>query len=263
MGESQRRRDRFLRDHPTCCFCGGRRAAETEDHQPARVFFAGRNWPEGFAFPACARCNSVSRESERVMALLIHGESGSEDRKKFQEHAASLDRAYPSLISSMLPSSSNEVRSILRSKQIPRPQGVPLGEIPIVKLDRDFWEEHFNMFARKLFLALHYQCYSTVLPPHGAIWAFPATNADLPKAEWIKDFARAAEQIAIPIRNGQRLGSQFSVRWNVVPGHNSGLFVAQFHGRMMFAAITTDTPELFGESNELPRLTPFSWDELG
>ncbi|OYX17244.1 MAG: hypothetical protein B7Z07_00420 [Sphingomonadales bacterium 32-67-7] len=65
----------------------------------------------------------------------------------------------------------------------------------MVKLDLEFWSAHFEMFARKLFLALHYQCYGSILPESGAIWAFPATNADFATSEWIGEFLEIAEQV--------------------------------------------------------------------
>src|SRR5262245_13493291 len=47
IGDSKRRKNKFLAEHPWCCFCGGSEKAITEDHQPARSLFDGRGWPEG------------------------------------------------------------------------------------------------------------------------------------------------------------------------------------------------------------------------
>jgi hypothetical protein len=142
-----------------------------------------------------------------------------------------------------------------------RPFGTPLLQIPIVNLDPQFWSEHFDMFARKLFLALHYQCYGAILPASGAIWAFPATNTDFANAKWINEFLKIADQIAVPIRNSRALGSQFSIRWNVVPGRRSGVFMAQFHGRVLITGITTDEPELFPPADHVAMLKPFYWND--
>jgi hypothetical protein len=48
IGDSKRRKNKFLAEHPWCCFCGGSEKATTEDHQPARSLFDGRRWPEGY-----------------------------------------------------------------------------------------------------------------------------------------------------------------------------------------------------------------------
>ena len=60
----------FLLDHPMCCFCGGSEPATTEDHIPARAFFYGRRWPEGYSFPACEACNRDSKVSEAIAAVI-------------------------------------------------------------------------------------------------------------------------------------------------------------------------------------------------
>src|SRR5262245_28261362 len=70
MGDSKSRKKKFFAEHPCCCFCRGSKRATTEDHQPARSLFDGRRWPEGYVFPACKRCNAVSRRDEAVLAYV-------------------------------------------------------------------------------------------------------------------------------------------------------------------------------------------------
>jgi hypothetical protein len=61
----------FLKAHPLCCFCGGRRAAVERDHAPARIVFRGKHGPDDFEFPACAECNRAAALSEQVTAFYI------------------------------------------------------------------------------------------------------------------------------------------------------------------------------------------------
>src|SRR4051794_40646259 len=63
-------REQFLKDHPLCCFCGGATTATTEDHVPSRALFRDRQWPEGYVFPACQKCNGVSSKHELIIAML-------------------------------------------------------------------------------------------------------------------------------------------------------------------------------------------------
>jgi hypothetical protein len=51
LGRRKRTRLDLLDGNTLCCFCGERPAA-TEDHQPAKALFDGREGPEGYVFPA-------------------------------------------------------------------------------------------------------------------------------------------------------------------------------------------------------------------
>lgn len=70
MGWSKGRRQRFLSAHPICFNCGTD-AATTIDHVPARACFVDGIGPEGFEFPACARCNRLTGATEQAVSLLI------------------------------------------------------------------------------------------------------------------------------------------------------------------------------------------------
>lgn len=258
MNDRRRRRDAFFKAHPYCCFCGGTSPATTEDHQPGRLFFKGREWPEGFVFPACEPCNAASRLSEKVMALLIHGEADSNDRGKFEGVLRSVNAEFPHLVPSMLPGSTREIRQILAERDVARPEGVAFADLPLIKLDKTFWEPHLTMFARKLLLALHYQCFGSALSSTGAIWHFVHTNFDRAAGEFPEELLQLAKNIAIPSRQKKLLGDQFGIRWNVVPDQRSGLFVAQFHGRLAVSGITTETPERFKKAWKHAPLRPFA-----
>ena len=70
MGWSKGRRQHFLSAHPICFNCGTG-AATTIDHVPARTCFVGGIGPEGFEFPACARCNRLTGAAEQAVSLII------------------------------------------------------------------------------------------------------------------------------------------------------------------------------------------------
>ncbi|MES2441999.1 MAG: hypothetical protein V4574_04150 [Pseudomonadota bacterium] len=259
MGERKEKNQKFFIEHPKCCFCGGKNEAETLDHQPARVFFRGREWPENFVFPACRQCNDISRESERLTSALFHGEAGSSDRTAYRKHVASIGAAYPDLIPGMLPSSANEMRSLLRKNRIERPEGVELRKVPLVKIDPTFWQPHFEMISRKILLALHYQCFGIALPSTGAMWAFQSTNVQLHRMEYPMELFEAADQIVIPVRNRRPLTTQFAVRYNVVPGQNAGIFLALIHNRFLISGITTDDLNGFPAIEGPETIRPFRW----
>jgi hypothetical protein len=256
MGEKKKRLQRFFANHPNCCFCAGERLATTEDHQPGRVFFRGREWPEGFSFPACEQCNAVSRESERVLAVLIHGHADDADRSKYQTNLRSVYRDYPEEIGALV-TTTREKRNILKTKGLARPHGVALDDLPIVKMNKAFWEPHFEMLARKLLLALHYQCFGQPLSRQGALWYYIHTNADFAAGEFPEEVLEIANRIATPVRNKQALHKQFLVRWNVVEDRSGGLFLAQLQRMLTITGITTENLSAFERDRPKAVLRPF------
>jgi hypothetical protein len=60
MGMAKNLREEFFTKNPWCIFCGGTVAATTVEHCPPRAMFDNKEWPEGYAFPACASCNGGS-----------------------------------------------------------------------------------------------------------------------------------------------------------------------------------------------------------
>jgi hypothetical protein len=256
MGERGRRLQRFFAEHPNCAFCAGEQLATTEDHQPGRIFFKKREWPEGFSFPACEQCNAVSRESERVLGVLIHGHSGDPDRTKYQTNLRSVYGDYPDKIGELV-TTTREKRDILKAKRLDMPRGIALDDLPLIKMPADFWEPHFQMFARKLLLALHYQCFGRPLPRHGALSYYVHTNADFAAGDFPAEVLEVATRLAIPVRNKRQLHDQFSVRWNVVEDHSGAVFLAQLQKMLTITGITTETPEAFGEEKPEHWLRPF------
>jgi hypothetical protein len=214
--------------------------------------FRGRAWPEGFVFPACTACNEGSRETEKLLGVLVHGSHRDEDRRQYQAVVASVRQDYPGLIEDMLPSGPNEVRRILKSKGLERPQNALLNEIPLIKLDVSIWKPHFDLFARKMMMALHYQCFGLPLSPFGRIWFVMHTNADAAAGEYPKEFVELADLHLAPQRNRKLLNDQFDLRWQFDPVTVSGLWTFSIQNRIAFSGITTEAPsEIFDPEQEL------------
>lgn len=70
MSSRQNRRERFLREHPFCCYCGGGAPAVEVDHNPPRAWFSDGATPKGFRFPCCASCNDAKKDAESRSALV-------------------------------------------------------------------------------------------------------------------------------------------------------------------------------------------------
>jgi hypothetical protein len=70
MGSARRHRKAFLLAHRVCAFCGGVTPSTTVEHCPPRAMFQNRQWPEGFEFPACDRCNCGTSDDDLLIAML-------------------------------------------------------------------------------------------------------------------------------------------------------------------------------------------------
>jgi hypothetical protein len=255
VGEKNRRLKRFFAEHPRCCFCAGKNAATTEDHQPGRIFFKNREWPEGFSFPACLECNQASRTSERIIGVLVHGHADDGDRSHYRKNLESVRAEFPDEISAML-TTRIEQRRILKSAGIALGPGIALDDVPIVTMRRSFWEPHFTVLSRKVLLALHYQCFSSPLSRSGGIWHHIHTNFDFVAKEYPAEMLEVANRLATPVRNKRFLGDQFLVRWNVAQDSPTAVFVAQLQKRLVITGFTTEEPDRFREKDIRP-LKPF------
>jgi hypothetical protein len=259
MGAAKRRKLAFFAKHPNCCFCGGITVADTEDHQPAQVFFKDRVWPRSFVFPACSRCNSASKDSEELVALLGHGEAESENRTKYRALVRSISKKNPGLVAGMMPTA-REVRNALKRIDIPKPETVSTSEIPMVKLDPVFWESHFSMVGRKWLLALHYQCFGISLSLSGRLQCWTYTNFDIVAGRFPDEMLEVTQNLAIPIRDRSYADNQLVIRWGEVEGEKTAAFSINLHGRLCISGITSDAGDV---SDWMPNkyMTPFDWQK--
>lgn len=250
MSEKNRRLKRFFAEHPNCCFCAGEKSATTEDHQPGRIFFRNREWPENFSFPACEQCNAASRTSERILGILVHGHSDDEDRGPYQRNLESVRREFPDEIKALL-TTRIEQRKILKSAGLSLPAGVALDDVPVVTMRREFWDPHFEMLSRKLLLALHYQCFNRPLSRSGGLWHYVHTNFDFAADQYPKEVLETAKLFARPVRNNRFLNDQFLIRWTVVENSPTGMFILQLQNRLVITGFTTEEPSRFPDRKDM------------
>src|SRR5438309_3008238 len=126
MGTGKRFHDLFLEKHPICCFCGGAARAETIDHVPPRTLFRDRRWPEGFIFPACNRCNDVTRKDELLVAMLgrmFPDAEKVEHKKEITSLMEGVNNNFPGLLASMHVPRARE-RRLIKESQIAEEVGV-------------------------------------------------------------------------------------------------------------------------------------------
>ena len=169
---NQARRERFFREHPTCCFCGGVSVATTEDHAPNRAVFDQRQWPEGYVFPACDGCNEATRKYEKIMAFLTRidygaplTEAGKHDVRKAMR---GIRNEFPSEYFSMK-MSANQTRNFLREQGRTLQTGDVLSDVPVLSIVHPTFREAMKHFGIKLFCALHYKHTGEIVPANAAV----------------------------------------------------------------------------------------------
>lgn len=245
MGDRKRRRRAFFVDHPLCCFCGGGASAITEDHVPARSIFDGRNWPEGYAFPACEACNAITRDDEKVMALLARLRNHEDiqtdlQRAEMRRAMSAVRRSFPDAYESMQ-LSANQVRGFLRDTGRERPANISLREIPVVSVGA--FMGAIRSFAIKLFCALHYKHTGLIVPRNGAIVSKLYSNAQVHDGELPEELLKMVGSRPTLVRASRELHNQFTYMYSIGEDGAIGIFVVGLRDSfvLMGAVLFTDT----------------------
>ncbi len=120
MGEKKAKMSKlaeFLTRHPRCIYCGDK--ATTEDHCPPRCFFLGRQWPEGYSFPACQTCNAEARLDEQALGVLVRLNLDKDDlpgakQDEFLKLIKGTQNNWPAIVQEWTSGTRNDVRQVLR-----------------------------------------------------------------------------------------------------------------------------------------------------
>lgn len=259
MGEAKNWKKKLFVEHPFCCFCGGKTPATEIDHQPGRVFFRDRHWPEGFAFTSCSNCNRVSRLAEDAVSLLTSHFDDEKSQRDYLKRRDSIWANHPELIES-LRMTNREKRNIATSLGIVRQEGQSFMEMPLAKLEPIIWLPHWKLIGKKLALAIHYQCHLRSMPIGSAIYLSFTTNADLMSGHDLNEFLDSAPQLVMPMRNSEMLGRQFALRWGASTDLGATIFVANIQQRLLISALCLEDPSIIDNQNVLDRTEgPFEW----
>lgn len=246
MGEKRRSTAAFLKANPVCCFCGGSAAATTVDHQPARSLFDRREWPEGYAFPACENCNQETKNFENQLALLVRIDLRREDdpqrRADFQKYLGAMRNNFPDLLRVL---STNEKRKFFKQEGLEKPAGVALGELRMVGMSADQAERAIETVFKKIAKALHYKHTGFIVPPHADIWLRWFTNAYLFKAreQHFEDFVAALPAGPPLVRNGRDLSDQFAYRYGRQPDNLVSAYSFVFRNSLVGFVIINAEPD--------------------
>lgn len=221
--------------HPRCCFCAGERPTASRDHQPGRVFFRNKRFPDGIDVPACEACQSTSRRAEAALSLLVlPNEHSDRDFEDWRRRVAYARKHYPEFLPKV-PTTTREARTIMRDMGMQKPPGMLYREVPLVLLGTDDWQGAFDMAARKLILAQHYRCFQRPLSRTGRLYAQLTPNAHIGDGAWLEEIMRDLPNVEIGQHGSEDLGDQIATFWNASADGDLGMFVTRVH--TLFAVI--------------------------
>lgn len=233
MGSKKARLARMKRDHPLCFFCA-KGEMETEDHVPSRECFKNRIGPEGFAFPACQRCNSQSSQLEQAIAFYImmgnYAEGGLVP-EQFEKLGWGVANNNPELLPSVT-IDARTARRHYRETGMTLPRGFTYAEAPIAQLPTAN-RAAFEVFGRRLTCALFYKEVGSPLPLDFRIATGWSQFID-PKSRDLEVTAKNLfPNLSMTNRRNTNIGDQFTYRWGY---KEEGLFgfVAQFSKSFYF-----------------------------
>lgn len=254
MGHKRRRKDAFFAEHPKCCYCGGILDATTVDHWPSRALFSRREWPEGYAFPACFQCNNESSDLEGLFAVIcrLGSKVKQEDEENQRLQLGALSR-HPEAYNSLF-ISADEKRQRARKYGIEEPLDGGWDSIPMVALDHPTVQRAMHLCSQKLLLSLHYKHSTCALDSRGLGVYRWFTNLDASLNAVFENLGPTLHQRIEPMRGRVSLSRQFGYSFSLYRGSDgpsSSFLISHGAGLSLFGMLFPNGAALSG--------APFEW----
>lgn len=231
MGASKARRDRFLAQHPHCCYCGGTEPATTIDHVPSAQLFRLRHRPAGLEVPACRACNNKTGGHEQVAALLARmypDPSTKDERAELSKLMEAVHRQNPLLLAELTGLSWTQLYDGHRMRHVlPSDGGIFNAGGPILN-------KSIQIFCTKMVFALHYVQTGNIIPPDGGVAVRWFSNYDrltgVLSDEWFKYFGTHET-----LSQGEwSVEDQFGYSWAMIPERTAATYFAYFGASFAF-----------------------------
>lgn len=184
-----RKLQKFISEHPHCCFCGGLAPTTEEDHVPSRQFFHERRRPNQLVVPSCSTCNRSTAPSEQVVAVLARATRswtsvGLDDQRTEKMISAGLGQNAPEVLEEWSQVSARQRRRWKALKYRTGLDCFPLNAGPLT-------HRHVQTFAAKLACALYYHETQKILSSNGGVAVIASTTEQLAKGNGIPSELRA------------------------------------------------------------------------
>lgn len=264
MGIRKRRKENFFSEHTKCCFCGGNTPAFEQDHIPSRAIFEDRQWPEGFAFPACSSCNRLSSRPEVIISFLSRVHAIDENEKHafdIEKALMAVDDKYPSLVKEMK-LSSRQSRDAAKRYGLKKTEGTTYSELPLLSLASPIIDEAVTIFGVKLMLALYYRHLGAPLPATGGIAIKWYTNLQIFNEEIPEQVMASLIRFSVTKRGKTNLQDQFFYKYGLSENHGAG-FVTVFRRSFAIVGIVKKDISQSDFSGSITLYQPFKPSEGG
>lgn len=241
MGNQRARREAFFRDNPFCCFCGGSTPAAEIDHIPARHLFRGRQWPEGYEFPACSDCNRASSLDELALGALVRIQvtpTDPPDEKEMQQAFDKLNKRRPEWLQAIRTFTRNEVRRTLKESGL-SPKAFPGGEVYMVQMPEELIESA-HRYGKKLGRALYYKATGRALPLTGDVDVTTLTNTQWTSKDFPLESFHVLNTAPALSRSGLDLSDQFAYRYATTADTPAAAFLVQFRESLVLLLIAVE-----------------------
>jgi hypothetical protein len=251
MGEhkaKQYNQKQYLQHNPFCCYCGA--LATTTDHIPSRVYFIKRNWPEGFEFPACNKCNAETRIDEQVVAFLFNlsliNNSPAIDDLMNRLGKGIANNAPEILVEwgANMPTSASGRKRAFRDAFGPLGDELrhqKCGMIDIGPLTKQSVDRYITKLGKTLF----YKHVGRILdgyifPDWHNIYTDPAEALQ----QRLRNLQKFAKDVVIPERANKPMTEQFFYRYHCDPDRGLLFAAVMFSEQMMFDLIVVTAPAM-------------------
>lgn len=215
-------------EQPYCCFCGGHARSAEEDHVPSRSCFVGRQWPEGYSFGACKRCNEDTRQSELIAAFYVrwmdHEEKNLVDAD-LQRLLQGMKNNHPALLP-RTDLSQDEITSAL-SRVSPAFTHLSMEPLPVVAMPKAV-EAHLDRFARKLSCAIFFKETGEIAPLEARILTKWTQYHDKALPEVFEALESSLPALRVGMRSNRFLTDQFKYICGRGEDNRLFAFIAQF-----------------------------------
>lgn len=249
MGQAKQRARAILNMNHPCIFCAGQALATTEDHQPAKALFDGREWPEGYVFPACKPCNQASKDAEHKLALLVRidHENFSDPRRQqeFGKFLGAMRNNFPGLLQ---PLTTNQKRRFFKSEDVTRPPGA-LVDIHAAGIEADAATELFDITMNKILRALHWKHTGNIVRWGEGVrsaWYSNAYFETFYESDEAKFYTNLPARPLI-LRNKRDLSDQFVYRYGKDDAGELSAFLIGFRNSFIVTGIVAQSDDVLNE----------------
>lgn len=244
MARQKLSRADFIKAHPRCCYCNGRRPTAEIDHAPARIVFIKKHGPEGYEFPSCAECNRLTALSEQIAALYI---------RMFDKDARRLETAdFEKHVKAVANNAPGTMPVFPDERSIPNPMIDPAGVFKRTITVPPLASLHMKLFAQKVLYAIYYKTtgkFAGSSNRYMVLWAQTGTDA----ADSMTTNANAwFDQHHIGERPNVDLGDQLKYQTGYSEAHGYFGIKMSFAGSFVFFGVVGPARGLAGLKPKLP-----------